>query len=107
MLDISKLAGEAGQTRVLSGKQRGLQARIDFGLDGLDEGAEDVNVLLSGPIEAITPSFVLGMFGASVRRCGSVESFFDKYRFSLRAHLIAQVRRGVEYSLIKGNPLPS
>jgi hypothetical protein len=105
MLDISVLAGD-GATSVLSGKQRGMQARIDFKLDDLDARDEDVTVRLSEVVEAITPSFVLGMFGKSVRLCGSVDSFFDKYKFNTKPYIIAQLRRGAEYSLVKGTPLP-
>ena len=105
MLDMTALS-EGGTTRVLSGKQRGLKAREDLHLEALDQAADQVDVVLADDVDAITPSFVLGMFGASVRRCGSVDSFFDKYHFRVRAHLIAQVRRGAEYSLLRGSPLP-
>jgi hypothetical protein len=106
MLDITGLAGE-GKTRVLSGKQRGMQARVDYRLDAMDRTEEEVQVVLSPTLDAITPSFVLGMFGPSVRRSGSVDTFFGKYRFNAKPHLMAQLRRGAEYSLVRGNPLPS
>jgi hypothetical protein len=106
MLDISVLTGD-GATNVLSGKQRGLQAREDFKLDEFDAVDDGVSVVLSAGVEAITPSFVLGMFGASVRRCGSVDSFFEKYRFNTnKSYIVAQLRRGAEYSLVKGSALP-
>lgn len=105
MLDLSVLSGDQGN-RVLSGKDRGIQARKDFNLDELDKASDDLSVLLSSDLDAITPSFVLGMFGASVKAFGSVDAFFHKYHFEVKPHLIAQIRRGAEYSLLKGDPLP-
>ncbi|WP_439365484.1 hypothetical protein ACNJYD_04350 [Bradyrhizobium sp. DASA03005] len=105
MLNLSHLSGE-GDTSVLSGKQRGLAARAEYNLDALDEADEELSVVLSPELEAITPSFVLGMFGKSVKHIGDVDAFFRKYHFSAEPHLMAQIRRGAEYSLLKGDPLP-
>jgi hypothetical protein len=43
MLDLSRLSGE-GDTRVLSGKQRGIRARADFSLEAYDGAADQVMV---------------------------------------------------------------
>lgn len=105
MLDLSSVSGSPPSS-VLSGKQRGESVRSDFNIESLDQQADDVSVLLPKGLDAITPSFVLGLFGKSVQRLGSVEAFFAKYRFeSIGSHLQAQLRRGAEYSLVRGNPL--
>jgi len=105
LLDLSKLSG-GGDTRVLSGKQRGIQARSDFSLEKFDKEQDYVTVKFAPEVQAVTPSFVLGMFGVSVKAYGSVDAFFEKYRFDVRPNLLAQIRRGAEYSLLKGDPLP-
>lgn len=105
MLDLSMLS-DTGETRVLSGKSRGINARAQFHLDDLDKSGEAMLVKVAPDLDAITPSFVLGMFGASVKASGSVEAFFDKYTFEVKPHLLAQIRRGAEYSVLKGDPLP-
>jgi hypothetical protein len=51
-------------------------------------------------------NLLLGMFGVSVKAYGSVDAFFQKYAFEVRPNLLAQIRRGAEYSLLKGDPLP-
>lgn len=105
MLDLSRLAGDEATT-VLSGKDRGEQTRADFHIDALDKSPEHVVVQLPPNLDAITPSFVLGMFGQSVKTLGSVDAFFDKYNFDVEPYLFSQIRRGAEYSLVVGTPLP-
>ena len=101
MLDMSQIVGDS--TRVLSGKQRGESARTHLKLDGLDAADEPVEVTVPAMIEAMTPSFFLGMFGLSVQTCGSVDAFLSKYHFKTYPHVLAQIRRGAEYSLVKGS----
>jgi hypothetical protein len=105
MLDLSQLSGD-GDTKVLSGKQRGIRARADYSLETFDSASGQVTVKFAPDVQAITPSFVLGMFGVSVKAYGSVDAFFQKYEFEVRPNLLAQIRRGAEYSLLKGDPLP-
>lgn len=103
-LDLSALAGKH-DTIVLSGKERGADTRRKFGLDELDQNGP-VDVILPHGVSAITPSFVLGMFGTSVKRCGSVDSFLSKYHFTAPDFLVDQIRRGAHYSLVRGTALP-
>lgn len=105
MLDLSGISGKSPSS-VLSGKQRGESVRSDFKIETLDQQGDDISVRLPDGLDAITPSFVLGLFGRSVQKLGSIEAFFAKYRFDgIGPHLQAQIRRGAEYSLIRGNPL--
>lgn len=105
VLDLTRLAGN-GKTRVLSGKDRGENARGEYGLDKLDHSAR-VYVRLPSGIDAITPSFVLGMFGKSVEKVGSVDAFLDRFVFvDAPSHIVDQISRGASFSLLKGSPLP-
>jgi hypothetical protein len=102
-LDLSRLAGSQ-QTIVLSGKDKGVQTRIDLDIDTYDANGE-IDVILPKGLAAMTPSFILGLFGSSVKKCGTVESFLSKYRFSSAPdHLMDQIRRGAAYSLVRGTP---
>ncbi|MDR6873562.1 hypothetical protein J2Y55_004589 [Bosea sp. BE125] len=105
MLDLSRISGSPPSS-VLSGKQRGETVRSDFKIEALDHVGDDISVRLPEGLDAITPSFVLGLFGRSVQKLGSIEAFFAKYQFDgAGPHLQAQIRRGAEYSLVRGNPL--
>lgn len=102
ILDLSRLAGNQ-PTVVLSGKDKGVRTRNDFNIDALDAG-DAIEVILPPGLAAMTPSFVLGLFGSSVRKCGTVDSFLSKYRISAPEHVMDQIRRGAEYSLVRGTP---
>ena len=105
-IDLAPLTA-GGAVAVISGRERGEGARRDFDLPGLDTLEETINVLVPEHVRAITPSFVLGMFGASVVQCGTIEKFFDKFHFDAKPHIVSQIRRGAQYSLLKGTALDS
>jgi hypothetical protein len=103
LLDLTPLGGDSGSA-VLSGKDRGERSRVDFKIDALD-GDGPVDVILPKRLQAMTPSFVLGMFGRSIELCGNVDVFLDKYRFNAPAHVIDQIRRGAQFALMQGTAL--
>lgn len=75
-VDLTRLAGP-----VFSGRDRGIAARAEYGLDRIDDSADSVEVILPDTLYTLTSSFFLGLFGDSVRKCGSVSGFEEKYRF--------------------------
>lgn len=89
-----------GEVRSLSGHDRGLAARNLFKLDQLD--TEDDLVVVSAPadLDALTPSFVQGLFAASVHRLGR-EGFFEHYRFHISEHLQTDIQLGINRVLMK------
>lgn len=92
-------------TFVLSGKEKGIATRKKFALDALDADDGAVDVIIPQELEIMTPSFVAGMFAASVRRLGSVDAFFRKYRFNASSRIIDQVKDGAKSSLLTGSAL--
>lgn len=76
-VDLTKLAGP-----VFSGRDRGIAARAEFNLDEIDRIYSSVEVVLPSTLYTLTSSFFLGLFGESVRKCGSVTSFEEKFKFS-------------------------
>ncbi len=89
-----------GEVRSLSGHDRGLAAREYFHLDGLDAAPEEVVVIAPSTLDALTPSFVQGLFAASVHALGK-EGFFKHYSFRLPKHLMTDVRLGVDRVLMR------
>ena len=86
-LDLAPLT-DAGSVTVISGRDRGVVARDQLHLDDLDAADDTIIVTVPMGVRAITPSFVLGMFGPSVQRAGSEEQFFKKYQFRTKPHIL-------------------
>jgi hypothetical protein len=88
-----------GEVRNLSGHDRGLAAREEFGLDQLDESAESVEIRFPEDFRGISSSFFQGLFAESVQRSGSVDGFFEHYRFAAPNHILAQIFDYAEQAL--------
>jgi hypothetical protein len=89
-----------GEVASLIGHDRGLAARKLFKLDALDRANEQVVVTAPESLEALTPSFVQGLFASSVHLLGE-ENFFDHYRFDIGRDLVEDVKVGVQRALMK------
>jgi len=84
-----------GRVRVLIGQEKGLAARKALKLDELDGGKEQVTVVAPEGLRTITPSFVQGLFAASVHRLGE-ERFFEHYRFVASPRIVSDIKAGVD-----------
>lgn len=95
-IDLERLTG-AGKVHNLSGRERGLAARELFQLDALDASVEAVEIIVPDYVYSLTPSFVQGFLGASLRAVGN-----DKFKFSSRFHfqapsiVLQQLERGID-----------
>lgn len=76
VLDLSNVAGP-----VYSGRDRGVALRAKYDLDALDAQSEPIQVIIPENTYTISSSFFLGLFGPSVRKCGSVDKFEVKFSF--------------------------
>ena len=89
-----------GEVASLIGHDRGLGARKLFKLDVLDREGTPVTVTAPESLEALTPSFVQGLFASSVHLLGE-DKFFDHYRFEMNRDLLEDIRVGVQRALMK------
>ncbi len=69
-----------GNITYLSGKNKGLAARVKFNLDNLDTSDESVNVTIPEQV-GCNESFLGGLFSNSISLLGSRSSFLHKYKF--------------------------
>lgn len=97
-IDFVKLT--KGEVRSLSGHDRGLAARGLFGLDGLDDSTEQVVVSAPSDLDALTPSFVQGLFAASVHHLGR-EQFYKHYHFEVSNHIRTDIDLGINRVLMR------
>lgn len=89
-LDLSPLT-EDGRVHNLTGRDLGRRARDSFSVEALDAGDDPVEVLVPEHVYLITPSFFIGMFAQSVAGRGSVEAFFEKYKFQSAPQVLRQI----------------
>jgi hypothetical protein len=88
-INLGTLAGN-GEVRNISGRDRGLSARVDFGLDQLDaEESSEVEIYVPEYMDTITPSFFQGLFESSMRQFGMDRQEFDR-RYRLNASDVIQ-----------------
>lgn len=78
-IDLSELT--MGEVFNLAGHDRGVAAREKFNLSQLDGQPEEVLVTFPKGFRGLSSSFFQGMFAASVQAMGSVQRFFEHYRF--------------------------
>lgn len=67
---------------VYTGRDRGEALRENLKIEQLDSSADRVQVVIPSSTYTVSSSFFLGMFGPSVRKCGSIEKFNAKFHFS-------------------------
>jgi hypothetical protein len=75
-VDLSQVLGP-----VYSGRDRGEALREKYGLDSKEDAADVVHVVIPGTTYTVSSSFFLGLFGPSVRKCGTVDKFEKKFTF--------------------------
>lgn len=75
------------------GLDRGLAVRERLELNHREDRVDHIDVLIPMSVYAVSSSFFQGLFGPSVRKCGSIDRFEAKFRFSAPDDL-QQVLRG-------------
>lgn len=76
VIDFSKLEGP-----VYTGRDRGEKLRELFKIDQLDSSDYAINVIIPDSTYSISSSFFLGLFGPSIIKSGSRDTFFKHYHF--------------------------
>ncbi len=102
-IDLKDCTAE-GTILNLSGKEKGEDARNLFHIDELDKSEQDVTVVIPNSLHGISSSFFLGLFSKSVRKYGSIDNFFQKYKFDAPPTLLRQIESGVRHSLMDKKP---
>jgi hypothetical protein len=69
------------QSKTYTGQPRGKDARGRLNIQALDKADTTVEVRVPADTYSVSPSFVLGMFTASIELFGR-EAFYKKYDFS-------------------------
>ena len=78
-VDLARLT--KNEVSMLTGHERGVQARLLFSLDSLEADDDVVQIVAPTNLDTITPSFVQGFLARSISRLGR-ERLLTKYDFS-------------------------
>ncbi len=93
-VDLARLT--KNEVSMLTGHERGVQARALFSLDSLDVQDDVVRIVAPTNLDTITPSFVQGFLARSISQLGR-DRLFTKYDFStLPAALREDFVTGIE-----------
>lgn len=71
------------KSTTFSGRPEGQAVRAKLGIDNYDNCSEQIEVSIPDDTTSFNPSFFLGLFFESVKKCGSVEAFKSKYKLNL------------------------
>lgn len=94
-IDLGELTRH-GEVHNLSGHDRGLAAREQYGLAEIDRSGDVVRVTVPEDVYTLTPSFFQGMFASSVQATGGDrDRFLDRFRFNATPLVLQQVDRGI------------
>lgn len=88
-------------TKVISGRENGQKARKKYKLDIEDLNIDPVEIHIPNDIFSVTSSFILGMFGPSIRRFLK-EGFYKKYVFVCDNTIKENIDIGIQDALRRG-----
>lgn len=87
-------------TEVFVGRDLGVLSRAKTKLEELDRSNEKVKILIPADAESLSSSFLLGLFGPSIRHCGSKEEFLKRYEFDMPDHFNKKLDRAIRRALL-------
>ncbi|AQZ99606.1 hypothetical protein B5M06_16500 [Comamonas kerstersii] len=91
------------QGRILSGRERGTQARELMSIDKLDQGNDKVHVTFPTGLWSVSSSFFLGMFGPSIIAAGTKDAFKNRYSFETKDSIKKLIDGYIDFALQNRN----
>ena len=101
IIDIKISKYRSNGAKIFTGRDNGIKAREELNLNGIDEEAVWVRIIVPRDTWGINPSFFGGMFEGSIKKFG--RNFLDKYCFcyvngeSLSESLFKDVQDDINY----------
>lgn len=95
----------AGKVRNLSGKERGVAARLALSLDSIEDTEVEIEIIVPDFIDTISPSYFQGLFSESIRKFGGKAGFLEKYKFTAPSDIFAWIDLGIRNSTSSRDPL--
>jgi len=89
MIKIDLQQYKNSNSKILSGKNFGMQVRKKLELDKIDNIEEQVTIIIPSDIWALNSSYFIGVFGKSILMLGE-ENFRKKYLFQCSNNYILE-----------------
>lgn len=89
----------------ISGRDLGFKQRKHHKLDEIENNNDKIEIKVADNIIFLSSSFFLGMFGESVRKCGTKEKFKEKFIFKTNGQIESNIEDGINDALKNINPL--
>lgn len=89
----------------ISGRDLGYKQRKHHKLDTEEDKYECIEIYIDERIIFLSSSFFLGMFGDSVRKCKTRDTFKEKFKFIANDQLNSNIEDGINDALKDVNPL--
>ncbi len=83
VIQLRKEYRGGNKSTTFSGRPEGAAVRKELRLDDLENSEDQIVVKIPNDTTSFNPSFFLGLFYESVKKCGSVEAFKSKFTFDL------------------------
>lgn len=91
------------QGKILSGRERGTEARTLKKIDDLDNQPNKIEVHFPEGLWSVSSSFFLGMFGPSIIKFGSKSAFKSKYSFVTKQSILGLIDGYIDFALQNRN----
>lgn len=98
-IDLTALTKD--RVRMLSGHDRGSEARKFFDIDRLEAEDDEIVIVAPDSLDAVTPSFVQGLFAQSKTLPFGRDGFLRKYRFNTSEFVKEDILVGIDRLLMK------
>lgn len=86
---------------MLSGHDRGSAARTYFDLPTLERNFDHIVLVVPKDLDAITPSFIQGMFALSATLDGGKDAFLQRYDLRATEWIREDILAGIDRLLMK------
>lgn len=104
-IDLLEGVPNAKKIFAISGRDLGFKQRKLHKLDELENNNDKIEIKVADNIIFLSSSFFLGMFGESVRKCGTKEKFKEKFIFKTNGQIESNIEDGINDALKNINPL--
>jgi hypothetical protein len=100
MITINLQQYRIPNSKILSGRDFGIQLRQKLELDKIDNIEEQVTIIIPSDIWALNSSYFIGVFGKSILMLGE-EKFRKKYLFQCsNNYVLENIEQGIEDILL-------
>ena len=82
-IELKKEYRGGNKSTTFSGRSEGADVRKKLELDSIEDSDNQITVKIPNYTTSFNPSFFLGLFYESVKKCGTVDAFKSKFTFDL------------------------